>query len=65
MQQKTFVTMNSKYFNDNFDAIIYIYIYIFIVAINNLLFRISCRYRLLIHESYCNRLQIIEQNKLD
>ena len=63
MQQKTFVTMNSKYFNDNFDAIIYIYI--FIVAINNLLFRISCRYRLLIHESYCNRLQIIEQNKLD
>ena len=39
------------------------------VAINskylndNLLFRISYKYRLLLHEFYCNRLQIIDQNK--
>ena len=60
---KNFVAINSKYFNNNFDAMIYIYIYI--VAICNLLFRISCKYRLLLHETYCNRLQIIKQNKSD
>ena len=59
--KKTFVAINSKYFNNNFDAMIYIYIYI--VAIKNILFQISCRYRLLFHESYCNRLQILDQNK--
>ena len=41
------------------------YIYIYIVAIKNLLFQISCRYRLLLDGTYCNRLQIIDQNKSD
>ena len=57
---KNFVAINSKYFNNNFDAMIYIYLYIYIVAICNLLFRISCKYRLLLHETCCNRLQIIK-----
>ena len=51
MQQNFFVAINSKYFNNNFNSMIYIYIYI--VAINNLLFRISCKYMLLFHETYC------------
>ena len=33
------------------------------LMLNNLLFQISCRYRLLLYETYCNKLQIIEQNK--
>ena len=47
----------------NLDAMIYIYIYV--VAINNLLLRISCSNRTLLYESYCNRLQIIGTNNLD
>ena len=33
------------------------------LMLNNLLFQISCRYRLLLYETYCNKLQIIDQNK--
>ena len=38
---------------------------IFVFAINNLLLWISCSNRLLFHEFYCNRLQIINKNNLD
>ena len=41
--------------------------YIYFVAINILLFQISCKYRhrQLLHKFYYNRLQIIDQNKSD
>ena len=57
MQKNNLIVINSKYFNDIFDAMIDIYIYINI-AINNLLLQISCNNRLLFYKSYCNRLKI-------
>jgi len=33
------------------------------LMLNNLLFRIFCKYRLLLHKTYFNKLQIIDQNK--
>ena len=56
MQKNNLIVINSKYFNDIFDAMIDIYIYI--IAINNLLLQISCNNRLLFYKSYCNRLKI-------
>ena len=55
MQQFFFFAINSKYFNDNFNANIY-------VAKNNILQQISRGNRLLFHGYYCNILQIVNKN---
>ena len=55
----TFVAINSKYFNYNFDAI---YIYI---LLEQTIYCFKYLYRLFLHKFYSNILQIIYQNKLD
>ena len=55
--KKNSIAINSKYFNKNFDTIIYIYthIHIYTVTINNLLIWIFCNNILLLQKSYCNK----------
>ena len=64
LYNKIFVAINSKYFNDNFNAMIYIYIYIYIFLHQTIYY-----FEYLVTISYYFtkfiRLQIIDQNKSD